>query len=60
VLPTALVAAGLWGIAKLLHKRFDATLVERAQTLLVVSTVAFATLTVIGVWFRGPGMALTW
>jgi len=60
LLPSAMLFAGLWGLDLWLHKRFGASRVERVQTLLVGVLVAFATLTAIGVWFRGAGMALTW
>jgi quinol-cytochrome oxidoreductase complex cytochrome b subunit len=59
LVPTAMLLAGLWGIAVWLRKRRGASRVERVQTLFVAALVAFATLTAIGVWFRGGGMALT-
>ncbi len=59
LLPVALVFAGLWGFDVWLAKRHGASRVERVQTLFVAILVAFATLTAIGVWFRGAGMALT-
>jgi hypothetical protein len=60
LLPVFLLVAALWGIDVWLRKRFDASRVERVQTLFVLVVTAFATLTAIGVWFRGSGMALTW
>jgi quinol-cytochrome oxidoreductase complex cytochrome b subunit len=59
LVPVALLIAGLWGIDVWLRKRHGASRVERVQTLFVAVLVAFATLTAIGVWFRGAGMALT-
>jgi quinol-cytochrome oxidoreductase complex cytochrome b subunit len=60
LLPVAMLFAGLWGVDLWLRQRFSASRVERVQTLFVVVLVAFATLTAIGVWFRGAGMALSW
>jgi len=60
LVPTVLLFAVLWGVDKWLRLRFGASRVERVQTLFVVLLVSFATLTAIGVWFRGAGMALTW
>jgi quinol-cytochrome oxidoreductase complex cytochrome b subunit len=60
LIPTALLAAGLWVVDSYLRSRFNATRVERVQAFFVALLVAYATLTAIGVWFRGPGMALTW
>ncbi len=59
LLPVALAFAGLWGIDVWLGKRHRASRAERVQTLFVAVLVAFATLTAIGIWFRGAGMALT-
>lgn len=42
------------------RKRFGASLNESVQAVVVLLVVAFAVLTVVGVWFRGEGMALTW
>ncbi len=60
LVPTAMLAVLLWSMDLWLRKRCDASRVERVQTFFVVALFAFTTLTVIGVWFRGPGMILTW
>ena len=60
LVPVAMLFAGLWGFDLWFRRHFGASRVERVQTLFVVLLVAFATLTAIGVWFRGAGMALTW
>jgi len=60
VIPTAVLGFALWGVDVLLRRRLEATRVERVQTMFVTLLVAYATLTTIGVWFRGPGMALFW
>ena len=43
-----------------LSKRFHPEKAELVQALFILCAVAFAVLTITGVWFRGPGMALTW
>jgi quinol-cytochrome oxidoreductase complex cytochrome b subunit len=59
-LPVAALAAALAGLAVLLRRRRHATTNEIAQALAVLLLAALAVLTVIGVWFRGAGMALSW
>jgi len=44
----------------LLKKGFSASRNEAVQTTFVLLAVAFAVLTLTGVWFRGEGMALAW
>jgi len=41
-------------------RRFNASTNVSVQAVVVLLAVAFAVLTLIGVWFRGEGMALTW
>jgi len=60
LLPVAVLGALLAGFAGILGKRFAATGSERLQTLFILLAVVFIVLTATGVWFRGPGMALTW
>jgi len=60
VVPLALLAAGLVGLRKVLVRRLQASKAERVQTLFIFFFVALAVLTITGVWFRGPGMALVW
>jgi hypothetical protein len=60
VLPLALVAgAAVWAF-KLARRRYGASVNEAVQAVVVLLAVAFAVLTLIGVWFRGEGMALVW
>jgi quinol-cytochrome oxidoreductase complex cytochrome b subunit len=59
-LPVAALAAALAGLAAFLRRRRHATTNEIAQALAVLLLAALAVLTVIGVWFRGAGMALSW
>jgi quinol-cytochrome oxidoreductase complex cytochrome b subunit len=60
VVPLVLVGAAVFGFRVLLIKRFGASTGEVVQAVFVLFFVALAVLTVTGVWFRGPGMALTW
>jgi quinol-cytochrome oxidoreductase complex cytochrome b subunit len=59
-LPLAAIVAAVIGFAALVKARFCATTNETVQAVVVLLAVAFAVLTLIGVWFRGEGMALTW
>ena len=43
-----------------MKKRFHATQCETTQALFIFLLTAFIVLTITGVWFRGPGMALMW
>lgn len=60
VVPLAFVAAATLALAFGLRRRIGTTAGETVQAVVVLLAVAFAVLTVIGVWFRGEGMALTW
>jgi len=60
VLPLGLLGAAAWLAARWLHRRLGATRNEVVLTAMVFLAVAFTVLTLVGVWFRGPGMALTW
>ncbi|MFN2166838.1 MAG: hypothetical protein ACK2U9_11330, partial [Anaerolineae bacterium] len=60
VLPAAVIGIGLWLAAHALRRRAGATRNEVVLSAFVFLAVAFVVLTIVGVWFRGPGMALTW
>jgi quinol-cytochrome oxidoreductase complex cytochrome b subunit len=60
LVPLALMAVGLIGFRWLLIRRFGAVKAEVVQAVFVLILAALAALTVTGVWFRGPGMALVW
>lgn len=59
-LPLAALIGATVGFAAFVRKRFDTSTNETAQAVVVLLAVSFAVLTLIGVWFRGEGMALTW
>jgi quinol-cytochrome oxidoreductase complex cytochrome b subunit len=60
LLPLLALGGVLWAGIAWIRRRHAATLNEAAQTVFVFLTTGFVTLTAIGVWFRGPGMALVW
>ena len=60
VLPAGILTAGLWLGYRWLRRKRAATRNEAVQAVFVFLGAAFLVLTVVGVWFRGPGMTLTW
>ncbi len=54
------IAAGITAFAVCLSKKFKPEKAEFVQALFILFLVGFAILTITGVWFRGPGMALAW
>jgi quinol-cytochrome oxidoreductase complex cytochrome b subunit len=60
VVPVFLLALASWAAWRWTRVRQAATRAEAVQAGLVFLTVSFLVLTVIGIWFRGPGMALGW
>ena len=59
-MPLLIGAAGVVGFRALLVRRWGASKSEVVQSVFVLFFVALAVLTITGVWFRGPGMALVW
>jgi len=60
VLPAA-IAAGLYALFRSrIERKYAASSDEMIQTSVVLCGVAFVILTLTGVFFRGPGMALVW
>ena len=60
MVPLLLLAATVAGFRALLVNRFGASKSEVVQALFILFFVALAVLTLTGVWFRGPGLALVW
>ncbi len=56
----AVIAALVAVFAFAVKKKFRPEKAELVQALFILFLVAFAILTITGVWFRGPGMALVW
>jgi quinol-cytochrome oxidoreductase complex cytochrome b subunit len=60
VVPAGLLAIVLAGVYFALRRKYTATKNEAVQTMVILLASAFFVLTLIGVWFRGSGMALVW
>jgi quinol-cytochrome oxidoreductase complex cytochrome b subunit len=60
LLPFVLVIAGIAAFYGVVKKRFAASNSEAVQSVFILLLVSFVILTIIGFWFRGPGMALVW
>lgn len=60
LVPLALLLLGLVGYYEFNRRAFKATKCEAVLSVFVLVLFGFITLTVIGIWFRGPGMALMW
>ncbi|MEN8164522.1 MAG: cytochrome b N-terminal domain-containing protein [Acidobacteriota bacterium] len=56
----AVIAALITAFTYVMKKKFNPEKAELVQALFILFLVAFAILTITGVWFRGPGMALVW
>jgi quinol-cytochrome oxidoreductase complex cytochrome b subunit len=59
VLPIAVLGVLFTGFVLILKQRLSASINETVQTAFIALTTAFLVLTIIGIWFRGEGMALT-
>ncbi len=59
-IPLAGLLMGLWLYYEGVRAVFRSTACEARQSVFVVLLVGFVVLTVIGIWFRGEGMALVW
>jgi hypothetical protein len=60
LIPQAIMAQLLIGVYDAMKNRFKATRCETVQATFVLLLVSFLVLTITGIWFRGPGMALIW
>jgi quinol-cytochrome oxidoreductase complex cytochrome b subunit len=60
LLPCAILLAVVAGFYISMKKFFQASKNEAVQALFMLLLTGFVVLTVIGVWFRGAGMALVW
>ncbi len=60
LVPLALVGLALILLDEAVHARFQTSREERILFLFVFLATAFVVLTLIGIFFRGPGMALYW
>jgi quinol-cytochrome oxidoreductase complex cytochrome b subunit len=60
LVPVGCLIAAIAGFRWLLARRFSTNRAETVQALFVLIFASLVVLTIIGVWFRGPGMALVW
>ncbi len=60
LLPLAIICAGIAGFRFYLVRRHSPAGAEQVQAMAVLLLSCLVTLTIIGVWFRGAGMALVW
>ncbi len=60
LVPLAILGAAAFAFRLLLLRRFGASKAEVVQAVFILFFVTLAVLTITGVWFRGPGMALVW
>jgi quinol-cytochrome oxidoreductase complex cytochrome b subunit len=60
ILPAAFVLVGIIVFYWLVKKKYAAPNNECIQSVFVLLVVAFIILTIVGIWFRGQEMALTW
>jgi quinol-cytochrome oxidoreductase complex cytochrome b subunit len=60
VVPALILFVFLAGIYAWFKKRENTTNNEAVQAMFILLAAGFAVLTIIGVWFRGEGMALVW
>jgi len=60
LIPCAVVTALVWGLVRGVRRRWNASRNETIQAVVTAIAVVFTVLTLVGVWFRGPGMNLVW
>ena len=60
LIPAGILFSVLAGFYLFLKKRYSTANNELIQATFILLAAAFAILTITGVWFRGPGMALVW
>ncbi|MCB0020275.1 MAG: hypothetical protein KDE09_20930, partial [Anaerolineales bacterium] len=60
IIPLAILLLLLIGFHDSMKKLFSATHCETMQATFIFLLTAFIVLTVVGIWFRGSGMALMW
>ena len=60
VIPTVSFFAGSVIVYQLLVRKFKFTRAEMIMAGMIICCAVLFGLTIIGLWFRGPGMQLTW
>jgi quinol-cytochrome oxidoreductase complex cytochrome b subunit len=59
IIPLIIVVLIVWAFYKIILKKFKLSFLEILQTMFVFVTTSFVILTLIGIFFRGANMALT-
>lgn len=60
LLPIGLLSAAIFGFYRIMKQYFASDKNEAIQAVFILLATALVVMTVIGVWFRGPGMKLIW
>jgi len=60
LLPLTLALVSIIAFYIAVKKAYSASNNEAVQSVFILLLSSFVILTIIGYWFRGPGMALTW
>jgi quinol-cytochrome oxidoreductase complex cytochrome b subunit len=60
LVPIGLLSAAIFGFYRTMKQYFTSDKNEAIQTVFILLATALVVMTVIGVWFRGPGMKLIW
>ena len=58
--PLMFIMVSIGGFYMLIKKRYDGNHIETIQAVFILLLVAYMVLTITGMLFRGPGMALIW
>jgi quinol-cytochrome oxidoreductase complex cytochrome b subunit len=60
LVPLAVVLMGLFSVDEIIKRAFQATFEERVQFMFLLILMALVVMTLVGIYFRGPGMELFW
>lgn len=60
LVPAVIVLGVTWGVVRLAARQYGGSRQEVLQAAFAFVATALVILTIVGVWFRGEGMALTW
>jgi quinol-cytochrome oxidoreductase complex cytochrome b subunit len=60
LVPSAVALGIVWAVVRLAGRRYGGTRQEKMQAAVAFLATALVILTIVGVWFRGAGMALGW
>ncbi len=60
LVPAVIALGVMWGVVRLAARQHGGNRQEVLQAAFAFVTTALVILTIVGVWFRGEGMALTW